>query len=101
MIPEFRRVTSLGQLPGEGLAREFTLDGRIICIAKVNDEYCALDNVCPHRGGPLGQGLVEGTKITCPWHGWQVEAKTGEVNGQPAVAVYDLRIEGDDVLVKI
>lgn len=100
-MAEFRKLTTRGQLPDEGVAQEFTIDSRIICIAKVKGEYCALDNVCPHRGGPLGQGLVDGTKIICPWHGWQIEAKTGEANGQPAVAVYELCIEGDDVSVKM
>lgn len=100
-MAEFRKLTTRGQLPDEGVAQEFAIDSRIICIAKVKGEYCALDNVCPHRGGPLGQGLVDGTKIVCPWHGWQIEAKTGEANGQPAVAVYELCIEGDDVSVKM
>lgn len=100
-MPEFRKFTTIQQLPGPGEAREFLFEDRDLCIANVDGEYCALDNICPHRGGPLGQGFVEGTKIVCPWHGWEIEAKTGEANGQPAVASYELRIEGDDVLVKV
>src|SRR5271169_5457611 len=86
-MSDFQKIATVAQLPVEGEAREFNLGGKVICVANSNGEYCALDNVCPHRGGPLGQGFVEGGKITCPWHGWQIEAKTGNANGQPAVAV--------------
>lgn len=99
-MADFTKIAVVQQLPGDGEAAEFSGAGRVICIANVNGEYCALDNVCPHRGGPLGQGFVEGRKIICPWHGWEIEAKTGNALGQPAVAVYELRIEGQDVLVK-
>src|SRR5438477_6058785 len=100
-MSEFRKIATVQQLPQEGEAQEFSIDDRVVCIANVNGDYCALDNVCPHRGGPLGQGIIAGSKIVCPWHGWEIEAKTGEANGQPAVPVYELRIDGDDVLVKV
>jgi nitrite reductase (NADH) small subunit len=99
-MSEFRKIATVQQLPAAGEAQEFPLDDKMLCIANVNGEFCALDNVCPHRGGPLGQGFVAGGKIVCPWHGWEIEVKTGNANGNPAVTVYDLRIEGDDVLVK-
>jgi nitrite reductase (NADH) small subunit len=101
-MPEFVRIAGKSELPDVDAAQEFTAGGRTICIANVNGEYCALDNVCPHQGGPLGMGHVEGSKVVCPWHWWQIEAKTGaSESGEPAVAVYELRIEGDDVLVEI
>jgi nitrite reductase (NADH) small subunit len=99
-MPEFQKIATVDQLPAEGAAQEFLIGDKTVCIANVNGEYCALDNVCPHRGGPLGQGFVDGNKIVCPWHGWEIEAKTGAANGQPAVAVYPLRVDGNDVLVK-
>lgn len=102
-MSEFVRIGTVSELPEEGSAQEFTANARPICIAKVNGEYCALEGVCPHRGGPLGMGYVDGTTVVCPWHGWQFEAKTGAVaqGGEPGVSVYELRIEGDDVLVKV
>ena len=62
-----------------------------------------MDNVCPHRGGPLGQGMIEGSKVVCPWHGWAWDTKTGatDLNSGMKVAVYRLKIEGDDVMVDI
>ncbi len=99
-MPEFTKIATKSELPEVRSANEFTVGERTICIANVNGEYCALDNVCPHQGGPLGMGLLDGSKIVCPWHGWQIEARTGKAeNAQATVPVFELRIEGDDVLV--
>ena len=57
------RIGSRGDLPAEGEAREFEIGDRVVCVAKLNGEYAALDNVCPHRGGPLGQGMIEGEDV--------------------------------------
>lgn len=96
-------IAAKSGLPPEGEAREFTVGEKVICIANVAGEYSAMDNVCLHRGGSLGQGTVEGGKIVCPWHGWQYHPKTGEAEHNPnvKVAVYPLKIEGEDVLVDL
>jgi nitrite reductase (NADH) small subunit len=101
-MADFVKIADKSELPEVDSAQEFTVGGHTLCVANVNDEYCALDNLCPHEGGPLGMGYVEGTKVVCPWHGWQIDAKTGatEIDGPP-VPVYELRIVGDDVLVKL
>jgi nitrite reductase (NADH) small subunit len=74
-----------------------------ICIANVNGVYSAMDNVCLHRGGPLGQGMIEGGKVICPWHGWAYDPKTGVPDQNPSVkvAVYPFKIENGDVLIEI
>ena len=97
------KIASKSDLPAEGQAKEFTVAGKIICVANVEGEYSAMDNVCIHRGGPLGQGVVEDGKIVCPWHGWQYDPKSGEAAHNPnaKVAVYPLKIEGEDVLVEM
>lgn len=102
-MSEFRKVATLSELPPPGEAREFTLDNHTICIANENGACSAMDNVCAHRGGPLGQGIVERGKIVCPWHGWQFDLKTGksEQSATLGVHVYELKVEGEDVLVKI
>ena len=102
-MAEFQRVMSTGELPPAGEAREVACAGRLICIANAGGSISAMDNVCPHRGGPLGQGIVEDGKLICPWHAWAFDAKTGIAvhNPDAKVEVYDVRIEGDDVLVKL
>jgi nitrite reductase (NADH) small subunit len=102
-MPSFIRIASKAELPDEGEAREFNLGEKMICIANANGEITAMDNVCLHRGGPMGQGVIEGDKIVCPWHGWQYVAKTGEAAHNPAakLELYPIKVEGDDVLVEI
>ena len=65
--------------------------------------FYALDNLCLHRGGPLGQGYMEGEKLECPWHGWQFEVKTGisPVNPNAKVPTYEVKVEGTDVMVAL
>jgi nitrite reductase (NADH) small subunit len=102
-MAEYVRIGSKNELPPAGEAREFNVGEKVICVANVNGTISALDNVCLHRGGPLGQGVVEGDKIVCPWHGWQYHAVTGEVSHSPSskVQVYPIKVEGDDVLIEI
>jgi nitrite reductase (NADH) small subunit len=80
-----------------------TTQSELPAIDEANGSYSAMENVCPHRGGPLGQGMVEGSKIVCPWHGWAWDTQTGAAvqNSQMKVAVYPLKIENGNVLVEI
>ena len=102
LMAGFQKIGSTSELPPEGEAREFPCGARTICVANVNGAYGAIDNVCPHRGGPLGQGVVHEGQVVCPWHGWQFDPLTGR-SGQSTVAVdsYDLRIEGEEVFARL
>lgn len=102
-MSDFRKLCTTSELPPSGEAREFTIDDRPLCVANEDGRYAAMDNVCAHRGGPLGQGVVDRGKIVCPWHGWQFDLATGKAEQSPTlgVAIYELKIEGDDVLVRI
>lgn len=98
-----KKLTTQSELPGPGEAREFELDGITICVANVNGTCTAMENVCLHQGGPLGQGYVEGGKVVCPWHGWEYDPQTGALEGDPKskVAVYPIKIENGDVIVEM
>ncbi len=103
-MAEFVKIGSKADLPGSDEAKEFPCgESKIICVANVGGEFSALDNVCLHRGGPLGQGVIADGTLICPWHGWQYNPKTGEAIHSPGakVAVYPIKVEGDDVLVEI
>jgi len=102
-MSEFAKLTTVSELPPQDEAKEFELNGKSICVAHTAEGCSAMDNVCLHRGGPLGQGVVDGTKILCPWHGWAFDVNTGASvhNDGVRVAVYPLKIEGDDVLVAV
>ena len=106
-MPDFIKLTTQADLPAADEAKEFSCgamgEGKTICIANVNGTYSAMDNVCLHRGGPLGQGMIENGKVVCPWHGWAWDPKTGQAehNANAKVAVYPLKIENGDVLIEI
>jgi nitrite reductase (NADH) small subunit len=102
-MPDFVKVGHKADLPPPGEAREFALGDKVVCVANIDGTLSAMDNVCLHRGGPLGQGVVEGDKIVCPWHGWIWDPKTGEAAHSPTtkIAVYRIRVDGDDVLIAI
>lgn len=102
-MAEFVRIGTTADMPGPGEAKEFEVNGRLMCVANVDGVYAAMDNVCVHRGGPLGQGSVERGKIVCPWHGWEFDPLTGAAvhNPEHRTSIYELRVEGEDVLVGV
>jgi len=102
-MPGYTKLTTQSELPPEGEAKEFRLGDKVICVANVNGVVSAMDNVCLHRGGPLGQGVIEGNKLVCPWHGWQYDPKTGQAAQNPnaKVAVYPLKVENEDVMIEL
>jgi|SRR5215471_183633 len=102
-MPTFIKLTVESALPATNQAQEFRCGDKEICVANVDGNYSAIDNICLHRGGPLGQGAVEKGKVVCPWHGWEWDPKTGQEahNADARVAVYPMKIEDGDVLVEI
>lgn len=98
-----KKLCSKADLPAEGKAKEFSVEGKMVCVANVSGRLAALDNVCPHRGGQLGLGVVLDGKVICPWHGWAYDPQTGAIAHLPneKIPVYPLKIEGDDVLIEL
>lgn len=97
------KLTTRSELPAINQAKEFSCGDKVICVANVDGTITAMDNVCLHVGGPLGQGTVEGGKVVCPWHGWQYDPKTGEAahNRAARLAVYPLKMENEEVWIEL
>jgi len=102
-MSEFVTLCSIADLPAEGEAKEITVGATTLCVARVKGEIAALDNACPHRGGPLGQGLVEEGRVVCPWHAWAFDVKDGTAlhDESAKVNVYPVKLEGTQALVKL
>ena len=102
-MADFIKLTTQSELPATNSVKEFACGAKAVCIANVNGTFSALDNVCLHQGGPLGEGTIEHGNVVCPWHGWEYDPQTGEVirNRKAKVAVYPLKIENGDVLIEI
>ena len=96
----FLRTAKKDEVPA-GTIREFAVDGKTIALANVNGSFHAINNTCLHRGGPLGQGVMDGNVVTCPWHGWQYDVTSGKVTMNPSVGVdcYAVEVRGEDVWV--
>lgn len=75
-MSELVRVAEVDEIP-PGTGKEFTLGERVIAVFNVEGNFHAVDGICRHAGGPLGQGPLSGTIVTCPWHGWQFDVCTG------------------------
>lgn len=90
------------ELP-EGRVMTVTAGHTGICLTHYNGEYSALDNKCPHQGGPLGEGSIENGLLRCPWHGWDFSPCTGKPPGgfDDGVGKYDLKVEGNAIYVGI
>jgi nitrite reductase (NADH) small subunit len=101
MFGMFTKLASQSDLPGTNEAKEFSCGDKTICIANVNGEISAMDNICLHRGGPLGQGEISEGKVVCPWHGWEWDPKTGSSGAGAKIAVYPVKIEDGDVMIEI
>jgi nitrite reductase/ring-hydroxylating ferredoxin subunit len=92
--------TSLG---GYRMAR-FVNDGKVIALFNLEGSYHAIDDACPHRGGPLSEGPVESEVVTCPWHGSKFNVKSGDVLTPPArtgVSSYRVRVSGSDIEMEV
>lgn len=96
------RLTRASDCP-PGTAMELIAGDKVIALFNVEGAFYALDGVCPHQGGPLGQGLLDGCVVTCPWHGWQFDVPSGrhQTSAQIIQPRYDVRVEGDWILVDL
>ena len=101
-MTDWQHVASLSDCPEDGAA-EFVVDGRIVALFRVADEVYAMDGICPHQGGPLGQGQLNGCILTCPWHGWQYDVRDGQHTSIPTLQHTTIRtkVENGDVYVTL
>ena len=84
-----------------GTIKEVQVAGKAVALANVGGKFYAISNTCLHRGGPLGQGPLEGNIVTCPWHGWEYEVTTGKIRQNPSVGVdnYPVEVRGEEIFV--
>ena len=100
---EFVRICAEADLPPEGEVREIAAMGRTFCVARLGESMCVLDGVCPHEGGPLGEGLLEEGRVVCPWHAFAFDLRTGVEEHDPEVRarVYEAKVEDGEVRAKL
>jgi NAD(P)H-dependent nitrite reductase small subunit len=97
---QFVPIAKVGDV-APGSATTVVLDGRDIALFNVDGAFYALDNSCPHQGGPLAEGWIEGLTVTCPWHAWCFRLDDGRMTlgDFAAVDAFAVRVEGETVSV--
>ena len=101
-MAEFVKVAACSELP-PGTAKAVESGGKTIALYNVDGNVFATTNTCPHRGGPLGEGELASEVITCPWHGFQYNVKTGACLNKDGITVacYNVKVEGGDVKIAL
>jgi nitrite reductase (NADH) small subunit len=101
-MADFVKVAAVGDIP-PGSGKTVEVADKPIAVFNCDGTFYAIDDTCPHQGGPLGEGEVEGTIVTCPWHEWRYDVRTGVNTEDPGckVSAYAVKVEGEDVLVSV
>ena len=96
------KVATRSELPA-GAALLVEAAGKQIALFNAGGAFYAIDNTCKHRGGPLAEGDVDGTTVTCPWHGWEYDITTGANLDDPSVKLgcYPVKLDGEDLLIDV
>ncbi len=102
-MAKFVRVCKVSEVPDPG-RKLLEVGDRTVVLFHLEGEFYAIDDVCTHDDGPLGEGELEGYSIICPRHGARFDVRTGHAQTMPAVrstAAYETKVEGEDVLLKV
>jgi len=99
---EFRNVARVEDIP-PGTIKAVEVDEQELAIANVDGEFFATQQHCLHLNGPLGEGRLEGKTLSCPWHGWQYDVRTGKNEFDHAIQLqtFEVKVEGGEVKVAI
>jgi nitrite reductase/ring-hydroxylating ferredoxin subunit len=100
---ELVKLADKSELPECGQVKEFFGSGQAICVVNIDGKIYAMDNICPHWGGPLGRGRIENGRLRCPWHGWEFDPTTGETlrSRDVKVPTFPVKIQGEDVFLEL
>ena len=98
----FLCVAAAAEIP-PGQVREVRLGDETIAVANVGGHFYAISNTCLHRGGPLGQGVLDGKTLICPWHGWSFDVTNGNLSHNQAggVACYVVEVRDGNLFVDL
>ena len=96
-------IGSLSDIPSRGARCIDTPSGKVAVFRTADDRIFAVDDRCPHKGGPLSQGIVHGASVTCPLHNWVISLETGKAQGadQGCVRTLPIKVEGDMILIAL
>lgn len=100
-MAEWVRLCAANEAPKSGEVTEVEANGVQICLANIEGQLRALDNLCPHRQGPLGQGWIEGQAVICPWHAWAFDTRSGLCDEPERAQVRTFPIQAQDETILV
>jgi nitrite reductase/ring-hydroxylating ferredoxin subunit len=101
-VGNWHRVAALSELASEGLGHAVRADGLDLAVSRWQGDVYALENLCPHLGFPLSEGIVQDGEVICSWHGWHVRLDDGSCRRERERArIYPCEIRGDEIWVEI
>ncbi len=97
----WQEVARVGEIK-EGTSKVVSVNGEDVAVFNVNGEYRAIASTCPHKGGPLGEGMLDGNVVTCPWHHWKFDVCTGvsPVAKTVSVPCYKVLVQDGKIMVE-
>lgn len=100
-IENWLDIGALHDIPAQGARVVKTITGCVAVFRTADDQVFAMNDRCPHKGGPLSEGIVHGTSVTCPLHAWVFSLQTGAAHGADdgAVATYPVRVEAGRIML--
>ena len=100
----FARAAKASAVP-QGAIAEFEVGGKTVAVANIGGKFFAINGVCLHEGGPLGEGAMNGSAVICPWHAWEYDVTNGKIIGSPdgteGIACYPVEVRGEDIYVDV
>lgn len=97
----FIHVSNIDEVP-KNSSKIINVNNKVLALFNIGGNFYVIENVCKHRGGSLGEGEIHEEDVTCPWHGWVYNIKTGNCLNVPGVMVetYKVKVEGEKILVE-
>jgi nitrite reductase (NADH) small subunit len=98
----WKKLATIGELPKDSVI-EVEHEGELYAICNTGGEFRAMSGVCPHEGGPLGQGTVIQGLVVCPWHMWEFDSYSGAclVDDRMGIPIYRVKVEDSAILVDL
>jgi nitrite reductase (NADH) small subunit len=98
----FAKAATVAAIPA-GTIHEIEVNGKAIALAQVEGKFFAINGICMHQGGPLGEGVMSGKIVSCPWHAWEYDVTTGKLTMNPehGVECYPVEVRGDEIYVDV
>jgi nitrite reductase (NADH) small subunit len=102
-MSDWTPIGSINDIPRRGARCVVTPQGKIAVFRTQKDQVFAIDDHCPHKGGPLSQGIVHGAAVTCPLHNWAICLETGKALGadEGSVKTIEIRLDGERILARL